>query len=285
MAGERSFFFDGEDKLYNSQDFAQLFDMFFGTGVVKGYMDELSMGPLTNGMKVVVNKGCAVICGRGYIIDGVKIFTHDPAHTTLDRIDRIILHLNLATRSINLMIKKGAIADVPVPPALQQDDMNNGGIIYELPIAQVRITKGKAYIDSTQITDDRSFCDLQGQTGLYAKKQLEPRKTPKFYNQWVDYVGYMGGAHEKFRYWKDDFGMVHMQGSAWGGMYGNQMAVLQLDEGYRPEGNLYFSTTSVDGKPQFMELKPNGMLVFTAVFSSTTASMIMGPVSFRPAGV
>ena len=56
-----------------------------------------------------------------------------------------------------------------MPPALQQDDMNNGGIIYELPIAQVRITKGKAYIDSTQITDDRSFCDLQGQTGLYAK--------------------------------------------------------------------------------------------------------------------
>ena len=72
----------------------------------KGYMDELSMGPLTNGMKVVVNKGCAVICGRGYIIDGVKIFTHDPAHTTLDRIDRIILQLNLATRSINLMIKR-----------------------------------------------------------------------------------------------------------------------------------------------------------------------------------
>ena len=57
-----------------------------------------------------------------------------------------------------------------------------------------------------------------------------------------------------------------MQVSAWGGMYGNQIAVLQLDEGYRPEGNLYFSTTSVDGKPQFMELKSNGMLVFTAVF-------------------
>ena len=34
MAGERSFF-DGDDKLYNSSDFAQLFDMFFGTGVVK----------------------------------------------------------------------------------------------------------------------------------------------------------------------------------------------------------------------------------------------------------
>ncbi|MGR5954078.1 hypothetical protein ACT7DP_28670 [Bacillus paranthracis] len=29
MAGERSFFFDGDDKLYNSSDFAQLFDMFF----------------------------------------------------------------------------------------------------------------------------------------------------------------------------------------------------------------------------------------------------------------
>ena len=48
--------------------------------------------------------------------------------------------------------------------------MNNGGIIYELPIAQVRIIKGKSFIDGTQITDERTFCDLQGQTGLYAKK-------------------------------------------------------------------------------------------------------------------
>ncbi|MGR5919879.1 hypothetical protein ACT7DD_04520 [Bacillus paranthracis] len=68
------------------------------------------------------------------------------------------------------MIKKGAIADVPVPPALQQDDMNNGGIIYELPIAQVRITKGKAYIDSTQITDDRSFFVIYKGKQVYMQK-------------------------------------------------------------------------------------------------------------------
>ncbi|MGR5954077.1 hypothetical protein ACT7DP_28665 [Bacillus paranthracis] len=167
------------------------------------------MGPLTNGMKVVVNKGCAVICGRGYIIDGVKIFTHDPAHTTLDRIDRIILQLNLATRSINLMIKKGAIADVPVPPALQQDDMNNGGIIYELPIAQVRITKGKAYIDSTQITDDRSFCDLQGQTGLYAKKQLGVKMVPNYLNYWSDMM--VSDYRNPLRYWVDGYGVYHVR--------------------------------------------------------------------------
>ncbi|GAB6600643.1 MULTISPECIES: hypothetical protein [Bacillus cereus group] len=282
---QHALFMDGKD--YNSSDFARLFDMWFGTGVSKGYINDLKVSPyFGNTMQTIISPGAATIMGKGYINDEAFLLTHDTAHATLDRIDRVVIQMNLATRKMELLVKKGVPAGLPVPPSLQQDDIWwGGGVVYEISLAQVRITKGKSFIDVTQITDERKYGDLQGQTGLYAKKQLEPRKTPKFYNQWVDYVEYIGGAHEKFRYWKDDFGMVHMQGSAWGGMYGNQIAVLQLDEGYRPEGNLYFSTTSVDGKPQFMELKSNGMLVFTAVFSSTTASMIMGPVSFRPAGV
>ena len=61
--------------------------------------------------------------------------------------------------------------------SLQQDDIWwGGGVVYEISLAQVRITKGKSFIDVTQITDERKYGDLQGQTGLYAKKQLEPRK-------------------------------------------------------------------------------------------------------------
>lgn len=277
MAGERSFFFDGDDKLYNSSDFAQLFDMFFGTGVVKGYMDELSMGPLTNGMKVVVNKGCAVICGRGYIIDGVKIFTHDPAHTTLDRIDRIILQLNLATRSIYLMIKKGAIADVPVPPALQQDDMNNGGIIYELPIAQVRITKGKAYIDSTQITDDRSFCDLQGQTGLYAKKQLGVKMVPNYLNYWSDMM--VSDYRNPLRYWVDGYGVYHVEGTCGGGVYGTNKDICKLPVGPSKAQGVF--AWGSDGKAQFLYLHPDGSLRFTSIFSETS-TVIIPEFCFRP---
>ena len=104
--GRAFFFFDGEDKLYNSQDFAQLFDMFFGTGVVKGYLHNMNINSISDGMKTSVNSGCAVIYGRGYILEELRILVHDPAHDTLDRIDRIVLQLNLATRSINLIVKK-----------------------------------------------------------------------------------------------------------------------------------------------------------------------------------
>ncbi|OJE45033.1 structural protein [Bacillus proteolyticus] len=280
MAGERSFFFDGEDKLYNSNDFAQLFDMFFGTGVVKGYSDELSMGPLSNGMKVVINKGCAVICGRGYIIDGVKIFTHEPAHTTLDRIDRIVLQLNLATRAINLTIKKGAIADVPVPPTLQQDNMNNGGIIYELPIAQVRIIKGKSFIESTQITDERTFCDLQGQTGLYAKKQLTGKFLPDYLNYWSDLK--KDDYRNPLRYWVDGYGIYHVEGSCGNGVYGANKDICKFPVG-PPKAQSVFAWGS-DGKVQFLYLHPDGSLRFTSVFSETS-TVIIPEFSFRPSGL
>ncbi|MGN4667017.1 structural protein [Bacillus cereus group sp. MYBK234-1] len=238
---ERSFFFDGEDKLYNSQDFAQLFDMFFGTGVVKGYLHNMNINSISDGMKTSVNSGCAVIYGRGYILEGLRILVHDPAHDTLDRIDRIVLQLNLATRSINLIVKKGAVAALPVPPALQQDNMNNGGIIYELPIAQVRIIKGKSFIDGTQITDERTFCDLQGQTGLYAKKKQRNWEVPGFRNGWTP-----ARKDGMVSYFLDDFGVIHFRGAVMSGYTNNGMVILQIPSDLAPLEPQYRPVTTID---------------------------------------
>lgn len=238
---ERSFFFDGEDKLYNSQDFAQLFDMFFGTGVVKGYLHNLNIIPIASGMKTSVNSGCAVIYGRGYILEGLRVLVHDPAHTTLDRIDRIVLQLNLATRSINIKIKKGATTALPVPPSLQQDNMNNGGMIYELPIAQVRIIKGKSFIDRTQITDERTFCDLQGQTGLYAKKKQSNWVIPEFRNGWTP-----ARKDGKVSYFLDELGIIHFRGAVMSGKTENGTVILQIPSDLAPLEPQYRPVTTLD---------------------------------------
>ncbi|MDF9623651.1 structural protein [Bacillus tropicus] len=243
---ERSFFFDGEDKLYNSQDFAQLFDMFFGTGVVKGYLHNMNIISISDGMKTSVNSGCAVIYGRGYILEGLRILVHDPAHATLDRIDRIVLQLNLATRSINLIVKKGAVAALPVPPTLQQDNMNNGGIIYELPIAQVRIIKGKSFIDGTQITDERTFCDLQGQTGLYAKKKQSSWVVPEFRNGWTP-----ARKDGMVSYFLDDFGVIHFRGAVMSGYKDNGMVILQIPSDLAPLEPQYRPVTTIDNNGWF----------------------------------
>lgn len=51
--------------------------------------------------------------------------------------------------------------------------MNNGGIIYELPIAQVRIIKGKSFIDGTQITDERTFVIYRDKQGYMQRKTAQ----------------------------------------------------------------------------------------------------------------
>lgn len=161
---ERSFFFDGVDLQYNSQDFARLFDMFFDTGVAKGYLNELKVSASKNNMITSVSTGAATVVGRGYVNDEILDITHDAAHATLDRIDRVVVQLNLATREVSILVKKGTPAAEPIPPSLQQDNIYNSGMIYELALAQVRVIKGKSFIDSSQLSDERPLIRFAGRT-------------------------------------------------------------------------------------------------------------------------
>lgn len=96
---------DGKD--YNSSDFARLFDMWFGTGVSKGYINDLKVSPyFGNTMQTIISPGAATIMGKGYINDEAFLLTHDTAHATLDRIDRVVIQMNLATRKMELLVKK-----------------------------------------------------------------------------------------------------------------------------------------------------------------------------------
>ena len=106
--------------------------------------------------------------------------------------------------------------------------MNNGGMIYELPIAQVRIIKGKSFIDGTQITDERTFVIYRGKQD-YMLKQVTEKKAPIFYNDWTDMRP--DDPRNPLRYFIDGFGLYHVEGMCGNGVYGDGKVICKFPLG------------------------------------------------------
>lgn len=149
---EQGFPFEGVP--YRGADFITYFDMFFQTGVIKGYLNELATTAPGTNMSSQVASGGAILQGRAYRNDAIKTLTHDTADATYDRIDLIVLRsdASLGVKNITAVIKKGIASASPVAPTLQQDST-----IFEILIASVTVTHGKSYIDNSQIADLRTF--------------------------------------------------------------------------------------------------------------------------------
>ncbi len=127
-----------------------------------------------------VNEGFAWIEGYMYKIEGGPFYlTHDLPDTQYDRIDRIVLRLDksLEARAINAKVLKGTPAANPVPPALTRNDN-----VYEISLAQVRIMKGKSYIEGFQITDERLDASVCGLVN-----SLIQADTTEIFNQFQDW--------------------------------------------------------------------------------------------------
>ncbi|USK77911.1 hypothetical protein [Peribacillus frigoritolerans] len=74
-------------------------------------------------------------------------------------------------RNIFVKVLKGVPAVTPIVPTLQRDEF-----VYEFPLAQVRITKGKSFVEATQITDERAkaiHAFTPEQIGTYASETLD----------------------------------------------------------------------------------------------------------------
>ncbi|PNP88217.1 hypothetical protein BMT55_15765 [Listeria newyorkensis] len=168
---EKYFFFNshGNDKReYHAEDFAALIQevtgsnldvLKIGTGVGRFRGGALTVSANGSNMMTTVSDGSAFIDGRLYINDAALQLTHEPAHPTLDRIDRVVIRLNtdVEERSIKAFVKQGTAAAVPVAPAIQ-DDTN----IQEISIAQVKIVKGRSYIAVADVIDERSNQEVCG---------------------------------------------------------------------------------------------------------------------------
>lgn len=143
------------DRAESADFFAEFFHTFFKNGVFTDPADSLMVYENTNqDMTVLVHPGKTIIEGYfGWEPDTRTI--QFEASETLDRIDRVVLRLNLADKKIDLAVRKGIAATVPVAPELVRPQPGQSGDIYELGIANVFIPKNSTSITQSRITDTR----------------------------------------------------------------------------------------------------------------------------------
>lgn len=165
------------DRRYLAQNFASYFASFIGNGVFPNPSNGLQVYASTN-MNVTVKSGRAWINGYDFINDSDYNLIIERADGVLNRIDRIVVRLDLSLRQITIEIKKGTFASSPVAPTLQRDS-----VIHELGIADVYVGKGVTTISQSYITDLRlnsNYC------GIVAGV-VEQIDTSSVFNQYQDW--------------------------------------------------------------------------------------------------
>lgn len=145
------------DRVAYSADVADWFDTMFSTGIVipggGTFTTELKVES-QSGMHVKINPGRAVINGRlGYIEEAQVLDLDDPS--TSNRIDRIVVELNLTERNFYVKTLKGTPSSSPVAVAPTKTDT-----IYQLVLADVLVTANVS--GTANITDQRNNAELCG---------------------------------------------------------------------------------------------------------------------------
>ena len=145
------------DREYFAQQFTDYFRRLVTTGVMKGESGELKVSTEGNSMITTLSTGVAYVVGRSYENTSPLPHTHDTEVLGKNRIDRIVVRLDLRTESrfVKSFIKKGVASTNPVPPDLQRDQF-----IYEISLAQVKVIGGQTYINVADVKDERGKTDI-----------------------------------------------------------------------------------------------------------------------------
>jgi len=156
MAQEQYGFFNstvGDERSYDAADMAAALGTLASGGVAK--LDTcLQVTAEGATMRTLVGYGSALLNGYCYRLRDDGSGNRAFAHTTeaeLDRIDRIILRLDLTARTITLQKLIGTAASTAAAPALTRDSET-----WEISLAQVRIRAGAEEILPADITDERA---------------------------------------------------------------------------------------------------------------------------------
>ena len=160
---EKSSFFDAEivngeyDRVYLSEDYAKYFSSFIGNGIFPNPSNNLKVTAEGGNMKAIVKVGKAWINGYYYENDSDLTLVIDNADGVLNRIDRIVLRLDLVEREISLKVKKGKYSSNAIPQEIERNVD-----VYELAIADIKINNGALSINNSDITDLRLNTELCG---------------------------------------------------------------------------------------------------------------------------
>lgn len=155
MAESYSFFNSKDhDRVYNAKHWADYFYPFFRSGVFNGNLQVVEDG----GMRVRINDGYAWIDGYLYHLTGGLPLNLETASGNRNRIDNIVIRLDLTNRWVKAFIVQGEYYEGEATPPEKTVTTR----VHELVIARINIPAGVTQITQDMIEDTRMNDDLCG---------------------------------------------------------------------------------------------------------------------------
>ncbi|HAK42901.1 MAG TPA: hypothetical protein DCM59_09670 [Clostridium sp.] len=148
---EYSGFFNG-DQEYGQEEFNRYFDNIYESGVSVNNYNTMTLAVSKTSTGISIDKGFSIIKGFYLYNDSIKTIniTRDANY---DRLDRVVIRLNLSNKKVSIEVKQGVAGSSPVVPTLQRDNL-----VYELSLAQVKVPKNGDFT----VIDERYRQDLCG---------------------------------------------------------------------------------------------------------------------------
>jgi len=139
-----------QDRLYDSQDWADYFRQFIGNGVYPNPASGLRVDSLNNSMVLTARSGSSFLMGRFYLQRRDFQFTVNPAHLTLGRRDIVVCRHNIIARTSQLFYIPGTPAVTPqVPGIVRNDD------VFDLQLCTITVNPAAQVITQANILDTR----------------------------------------------------------------------------------------------------------------------------------
>lgn len=165
-----------EDRTYNAADMNMPYKKLISNGVIPDTSSALQV-IAGSGLTVNVQAGAGLF-GDGWAYnDAAVALTLDAAHSTLDRIDLVVMRRddNEDVRDTGLFIKKGTPASSPAAPTVERSTY-----IKEYALAEIHIAKQTTAITQSMIVDTRPDTTRCGwATGL-----IQQVDTSTLFAQW-----------------------------------------------------------------------------------------------------
>lgn len=183
------------DRKYNADQMSMFFDKLISSGVYPNPSTNLQVVEGGGGMTVKVLEGRGMIDCRWINNDATETLQIEQSDSTLDRVDAVVmvLDLNDSVRNGYITVKKGTPATTPTAPA-----MTRNAYVKEYCLATVYVRALESQITQNNITDTRANTNVCGWvTGL-----IDQVDTSTLFMQWQSaYQQFYEDAEDMFDTW------------------------------------------------------------------------------------
>lgn len=150
----------GDPRTYRATDFVDYFGSVLSTGLLHtDNVPGMRATVLPGTLRTSITAGKAIMEGHLYENTATVEITHDLPETSADRIDRVVLRLNLENEERNILLKvvKGTPSGNPIAPSLRRDNF-----VYEISLARVRVRANTVQLLPGDLVDERLNAELCG---------------------------------------------------------------------------------------------------------------------------